>query len=367
MVGRVNNRLVDLPRHPASKTSAPIDIELVDGDGVSGAIIAATVAFGLSRGIRLEQLCAAAKLDPLELVDPHARLPDQALPQLWQLIQSNDLENVFPIAMATAAPLSVFGGLAEGARFAETLGDAIQLISRNPNVLADRLQVDVQQGEDTVNLVFHHPLSRDSKGLVTAVGLALLCRLLRDVLGVADAIKDVELVLSHSEYYEAYQTYFGVPVQFARSANVVRLHRAALESKIDHGCTELFSFVEEHFRQIQERLRRNRWPKSLHALKQSIITNAEKNIYSATSAAAGANLTLRTAQRLAESEGFLLQQLIDGVRLESAKLLLDDPSLRMDAIAFNVGYSDDRAFRRAFKRMTGLTPTEYRKQGPDTA
>ena len=75
-------------------------------------------------------------------------------------------------------------------------------------------------------------------------------------------------------------------------------------------------------------------------------------------------MSLRSAQRLAAGEGFSLQQLIDGVRLESATCLLDDPSLRMDAIAFTLGYSDDRAFRRAFKRMTGMSPSEYRAK-PD--
>ena len=71
-------------------------------------------------------------------------------------------------------------------------------------------------------------------------------------------------------------------------------------------------------------------------------------------------MSKRTAQRVAGKAGYSVKQLIDAIRLESAICLLDDASLRLDAIAFSLGYSDDRAFRRAFKRMTGKTPDEYR-------
>ncbi|MEM9108343.1 MAG: helix-turn-helix domain-containing protein, partial [Pseudomonadota bacterium] len=34
----------------------------------------------------------------------------------------------------------------------------------------------------------------------------------------------------------------------------------------------------------------------------------------------------------------------------------------VDEVAEAVGYSDSRAFRRLFKKMTGLSPAEYRRR-----
>ncbi|MEO0539213.1 MAG: helix-turn-helix domain-containing protein [Cyanobacteria bacterium P01_A01_bin.123] len=40
---------------------------------------------------------------------------------------------------------------------------------------------------------------------------------------------------------------------------------------------------------------------------------------------------------------------------------MDDPALGIEAVSSQLGYSDDRAFRRAFKRWTGKTPAEFRQ------
>lgn len=54
-------------------------------------------------------------------------------------------------------------------------------------------------------------------------------------------------------------------------------------------------------------------------------------------------------------------------RIEEAKVLLLDPRNRdrkILAIAFDVGFSSLSPFNRAFKAQTGLTPSEFRKNGP---
>lgn len=48
-------------------------------------------------------------------------------------------------------------------------------------------------------------------------------------------------------------------------------------------------------------------------------------------------------------------------RMNSAKLLLQNPSLRLAQIAEMVGYQDEKYFSKVFKKMEGMTPGEYRK------
>ncbi|MEM1370083.1 MAG: helix-turn-helix domain-containing protein, partial [Cyanobacteria bacterium P01_H01_bin.15] len=54
--------------------------------------------------------------------------------------------------------------------------------------------------------------------------------------------------------------------------------------------------------------------------------------------------------------------LIDEIRLANAKSFLSDPEIDIATVGQIVGYTDARAFRRAFKRWTGLSPKEYRSQ-----
>lgn len=49
------------------------------------------------------------------------------------------------------------------------------------------------------------------------------------------------------------------------------------------------------------------------------------------------------------------------LRVEKSKELLKDLSLSIKNISYDVGYSDPNYFSKLFKRITGITPTEYRE------
>lgn len=49
------------------------------------------------------------------------------------------------------------------------------------------------------------------------------------------------------------------------------------------------------------------------------------------------------------------------LRINAAKKLLDDPFRSTSEVASMVGYEDASYFSRAFKKRTGMTPTQYRK------
>lgn len=56
-------------------------------------------------------------------------------------------------------------------------------------------------------------------------------------------------------------------------------------------------------------------------------------------------------------------EFINGFRVEAAKALLTDHLNRMNVaqVAYEVGFSSLAPFNRAFKEITGLTPTQWRK------
>jgi AraC-like DNA-binding protein len=55
------------------------------------------------------------------------------------------------------------------------------------------------------------------------------------------------------------------------------------------------------------------------------------------------------------------------IRIEAAKKLLKDKSIKINDISDAVGYTYSRSFTRTFKKYTGLTPTEFRDQASDGA
>ncbi len=57
-----------------------------------------------------------------------------------------------------------------------------------------------------------------------------------------------------------------------------------------------------------------------------------------------------------------LSDYIVRIRMNKAKELLKFPRLKIYEIAGEIGYQDDKYFRKIFKKMVGMTPNEYRKE-----
>jgi AraC-like DNA-binding protein len=71
-------------------------------------------------------------------------------------------------------------------------------------------------------------------------------------------------------------------------------------------------------------------------------------------------MSVRTLQRRLAEMGVSYSDLVDEVRLASALTLIDDRSIKLSEIARKLGYADAANFDRAFKRWTGLSPSQAR-------
>jgi two-component system, response regulator YesN len=60
--------------------------------------------------------------------------------------------------------------------------------------------------------------------------------------------------------------------------------------------------------------------------------------------------------------GKTINQFITEVRMEKAKELLKDRKIKLYEVASKVGYPDANYFAKAFKKMVGLNPSEYRER-----
>lgn len=70
-------------------------------------------------------------------------------------------------------------------------------------------------------------------------------------------------------------------------------------------------------------------------------------------------------RRFKAATGRSLIQYLQNLRIEEAKRLLETGSLPVDEISAEVGYADASFFRRLFKRITGLAPSQYRRMFQD--
>jgi transcriptional regulator GlxA family with amidase domain len=70
------------------------------------------------------------------------------------------------------------------------------------------------------------------------------------------------------------------------------------------------------------------------------------------------------SRRFTQAFGLTPSEQIEALRLDAARDYLTGSSAQIDMIAAAVGFRSDDAFRRAFDRRFGLSPTEYRRRFP---
>ena len=75
----------------------------------------------------------------------------------------------------------------------------------------------------------------------------------------------------------------------------------------------------------------------------------------------------RKLNRMLAKTGTRYNRMLGDMRYETAKKMLRDPGAPMLSIAWSLGYADASAFSRAFRRWSGMTPSEWRKAAESEA
>lgn len=66
-----------------------------------------------------------------------------------------------------------------------------------------------------------------------------------------------------------------------------------------------------------------------------------------------------------KASGISIKQFIIECKIEKAKAMLSDSTRQVSEVAYDLGFSDNHNFSRAFKKITGQTPSQYRDSFAD--
>jgi len=98
------------------------------------------------------------------------------------------------------------------------------------------------------------------------------------------------------------------------------------------------------------------------SLKQSLRTYLVDGYPDIRLAAEIAGTSVRTLQRGLAQSDLSYSRLIQEARFEAALQLLGEPDMKIIDVAYATGYEDPSNFARAFRRLAGVSPQEYRLQ-----
>lgn len=163
-----------------------------------------------------------------------------------------------------------------------------------------------------------------------------------------------------AERKAANERFFDCPVLFAQPRTLVSIPLPLLGLPLSKRDPMLKELLE---RQAQALLGALPDPNAFDQSVQQVLARLlPEGQVSVDKVAASLHQSTRTLQRRLADSGLLWQELLDRTREQLACGYLHDHGLSLAEIALLLGYSEQSAFTRSFKRWTGLTPRAFRAQ-----
>jgi AraC-like DNA-binding protein len=169
----------------------------------------------------------------------------------------------------------------------------------------------------------------------------------------------VYFVHAKPENWEEVTEVLGCEVQFGQEENRLYFDRSVLELDSPHAEPELLQLHEQLAIDQVARLEKEDVVAQVNKIVAELLDSGEVSLDAVSSRLDMSPRSLRT--RLSELDTNFNQILAD-YRYKLARRLLAKTDESIDEIVYLTGFSEPSTFYRAFKRWSGKTPIEYRKE-----
>lgn len=167
--------------------------------------------------------------------------------------------------------------------------------------------------------------------------------------------REVTLVQVDADRRPEYEAFFGVPVTFGQSRDALRFDAAFMTLPLAHSDSSLVASLEHYAQEALSQLGADDAPFIADA-RAHCTRLLERNDTSLDALAKSMGQSRRSLQRRLREHGTSHRELLDDVRKSLALRLLKETDASLFEIAMLLGFSDQSAFQRAFKRWTQTTP-----------
>lgn len=309
-------------------------------------------------GVDTDEVYRRIGIDPDELLRSGTRIPHQGQASFWAAVEavSGDTE----IGLHLCPFLSPFAGEVMNHLFVSspTMGVGFQRFNKYLRLISDHLEVRMATDLPGPQAVYtcmigdadtpRHTEITLLYGMLQAVRLATGGRFQPDRL---------ELHCLPGNSPEEFQLTFGCPVSFGAPETRCYFDRSMLDLPLVHADPEAAVAHEAvAHRQMRRVLRQD----IIDSVRTSLASQLENESCTVKAIAEQLDRSPRRLRSELLEAGTSFNQILDEVRQSVAKKLLARSEETIEHIAQLAGFSDTSAFFRAFKKWTGITPTQYR-------
>lgn len=306
------------------------------------------------------RIFCAAGLEYPNYIQPGERVSIDMLATVVQTVKRYIQQPDFFLRLGANIPMMAHGPLGAAIMGCKDVRTILTLVERYSAIAipAVRMPLRCENGSGIVELLIQTPYSELNIALLEAIIGTTFENLSRLTLQPFFP-KRVTLTYPKPEYAKAYEKFTQCAVEFSSSKCAFYFPEKWLDFPLNTanevGQRYLVQQCENELKRIQATVKLSERIREIASLyldtSPTIGFVAEK-----------LRLSERTLRRRLNEEGINYRDLIREIRHQAAIYYLSKTDMRIEHIAWQLGYKETANFRKAFKASTGSSPRDWREQ-----
>jgi len=223
------------------------------------------------------------------------------------------------------------------------------------------LRISLERHGDQVRYCqkYAEDLPRDQITEIVHLGLMNAMSQAYNLVGEDWQVNRIELASDPIDLTKYFPGLADVPVAFQQPFTSVWVHQSVMSAPVRRFDTSAHTL--RHGEDLESYLESGPSMDPVGQLEQVIESLLNHPTVSVRLTASIIGTSPRTLQRRLTDQGTSFSRLLQAVRFRKGQQLLEDPKMPLKEIANRLGYTDLANFMRAFKRWTGVGPSQFRR------
>ncbi|MBN1302972.1 MAG: AraC family transcriptional regulator [Anaerolineales bacterium] len=293
-------------------------------------------------------------------LDPNQRFSPRQFNRLWTEIIQQAGDPDFGLHFVENTRTQPGGEILSAILFnCPTVGSALEKLSRYHCLTTDLVQIQIFEQSEFIHYAWNS--KPEYVFIDRQISEAVLCRLFFTIHDLSDGkvrISEIRFRRPRPDNIETHQRIFGCTIKFNQEKDEIILRQAESERPIPLANPLVLERLDDIAEEMLDTLYPpDTWPEQVTQRIMQLLRQGEKPDID--TIARDLMVSTRQLQGKLKEAGVTYRSLLDQVRKEMAARYLKEVSYY--ETAFLLGFADQSAFNHAFKRWTGMTPTEYQQ------